>query len=233
MRTRQEKTVRNDLARLVRARLVVASESAEGQRLDEATVKAVTGRSRVPVRFLYQEFFEYLPQFKVWVVTNHRPRVEGNDDAIWRRLRLVPFAVSFIGYEDAGLSAKLDAEQQGILAWAVRGCLEWQRDGLGAPTAVMEATNRYRAEEDVLGTFISERCELDERNEVETKTLRAAYEAFCQTLGEKPLHASVLGKRLAEPRYGIRRNRSVYVGISLLPCEGGEAREADWESPYT
>jgi putative DNA primase/helicase len=209
----KERSVRNDLARLHRARLVVASESTEGRRLDEATVKLVSGGGRVAARFLYGEFFEFTPQFKVWLITNHRPRVEGDDDAIWRRLRLIPFNVSFLGREDKELDAKLEKELPGIFAWAVRGCLEWQAHGLGLPTAVEEATREYRADEDVLGKFINERCVLE--GEVEPAPLRTAYEAFCTEIGEKSLSANILGKRLA--RRGIRRatrNRS-YQGISL------------------
>jgi putative DNA primase/helicase len=213
-RTR-DKGVRNDLARLHRARLVIASESAEGRRLDEATLKAVSGGGSFAARFLYGEFFEFVPQFKVWLVTNHKPRVEGDDDAIWRRLRLIPFTVSFIGREDKELDGKLEAELPGILAWAVRGCLDWQVSGLGLPVAVEEATREYRADEDVLGTFIAEQCVLE--GQVEPAVLREAYGRFCAELGERPLAASVLGRRLA--RRGIsravREGRSVYTGIRL------------------
>jgi putative DNA primase/helicase len=156
----RDKGVRNDLARLHRARLVIASESAEGRRLDETTIKAVSGGGSVAARFLYGEFFEFTPQFKVWLVTNHKPRVEGDDDAIWRRLRLIPFNVSFIGREDKELGSKLERELPGILAWAVRGCLAWQAEGLGLPRAVEQSTNEYRADEDLLGLFLDQRCKL-------------------------------------------------------------------------
>jgi putative DNA primase/helicase len=213
-RTR-DKGVRNDLARLYRARLVVASESGEGKRLDEPTIKAISGGNKIAARFLYAEHFEFVPQFKVWLITNHRPRVEGDDDAIWRRLRLIPFDVSFIGREDKQLDAKLEAELPGIFAWAVRGCLEWQADGLGLPQAVEEATHQYRIDEDVLGAFIAEQCVLE--GEIEPAELREAYERFCNGIGERPLSANVLGRRLAG--HGIKRvtrdRRSVYLGIRL------------------
>ncbi|MGH2899552.1 MAG: DNA primase family protein, partial [Solirubrobacteraceae bacterium] len=106
-RTRGGGGPRNDLARLAGARIVVASESGEGRRLDEATVKEVTGGDTIAARFLYGEHFEFAPAFKLWLVTNHRPRIDGDDDAIWRRLRLIPFNVSFEGREDRTLSAKL------------------------------------------------------------------------------------------------------------------------------
>lgn len=213
----RDKGVRNDLARLHRARLVIASESAEGRRLDEVTVKAVSGGGVIAARFLYGEFFEFVPQFKVWLVTNHKPRVEGDDDAIWRRLRLIPFNVSFIGREDKELGGKLEEELPGILAWAVRGCLDWQAYGLGLPKAVEQATNEYRADEDLLGLFIDQRCELTVDAAVEPALLRAAFEEFCTAMGERTISASVFGRRLA--RRGITRamrdGSNVYVGIRL------------------
>jgi putative DNA primase/helicase len=217
MRTR-DKGTRNDLARLQRARLVAASESGEGRRLDEATVKTLTGGDTIAARFLYGEFFEFRPEFKLWLVTNHRPRVDGDDDAIWRRLRLIPFEVSFIGREDRNLRPTLERELPAILAWAVQGCLAWQREGLGMAGAVESATREYREDEDVLGAFIEERCELGLAEEVEAATLRTAYEAFCKELGERPLTASALGKRLARRGFRVHRGTAggrLYRGLRL------------------
>ena len=206
---------RNDLARLHRARLVTAAESSEDRQLDEATVKEITGGDAIAARFLYGEHFEFTPRFKLVLVSNHRPRVDGGDDAIWRRIRLVPFEQSFEGREDKQLVAKLEAELPGILAWAVEGCLEWQAEGLGEAGAVTRATAEYRQDEDVLGSFLSDRCTLD--GKVATTKLREAYVEFCEDLGEKPLTASVLGKRLG--KRGIRRSQSgkrrSYEGVSL------------------
>jgi len=214
MRARGDRGPRNDLARLHRARLVTAAESGEGKRLDEATVKEITGGDTIAARFLYAEHFEYTPQFKLVLVTNHRPKVDGTDDALWRRLRLVPFTVSFEGREDRKLAEKLDAELSGILTWAVRGCLDWQRDGLGEPAAVTQATTEYRQDEDLLGAFLDEKCVHD--GEIEPAQLRDAYEDYCREIGEKPLAPSVLGKQLA--KQGITKNKraGVYRGVSLI-----------------
>jgi putative DNA primase/helicase len=222
LRARGDRGPRNDLARLHRARLVTAAESGEGRHLDEATVKELTGGDRIAARFLYGEHFEFVPGFKLVIVTNHRPKVDGEDDAIWARLRLVPFDVCFEGREDKTLDAKLEAELPGILAWAVEGCLAWQREGLGQAAAVARATAAYRQDEDVLGAFLAERCVLD--SEIEPAKLRLAYDGFCQELGEKPLAANVLGKALS--RRGIERikRRGVYHGISLRTA-GGEAEQ--------
>jgi putative DNA primase/helicase len=215
-RTRGDRGPRNDLARLHRARLVIASESGEGRRLDEATVKVLTGGDTVAARFLYGEHFEFRPAFKLWLVTNHRPRVDGDDDAIWRRLRLIPFEQSFEGREDRDLAAALEVELPGILRWAIEGCVEWQRNGLGTAAAVERATREYREDEDVLGAFLAERCSLT--SEVEAARLRDAYEGFCAELGEPPLSPSALGQRLR--KRGIRsergaKGRRTYVGASL------------------
>lgn len=207
---------RNDLARLHGTRMVVASESGEGRRLDETTVKQLTGGDTVAARFLYGEHFEFVPGFKLWLVTNHRPRVDGGDDAIWRRLRLVPFEQTFEGREDRGLRGALEEELPGILTWAVKGCLTWQRDGLGKAGAVETATQAYREDEDVLAAFLTERCAPE--GEIEAIELRGAYEAFCGALGERPLGSRVLGRRLARKGIESRRGaqgRRIYVGVRL------------------
>ncbi len=217
-RSRGDRGPRNDLARLHRARLVTASESGEGRRLDEATVKETTGGDTIAARFLYGEHFEFRPQFKLMLVTNHRPRVDGDDDAIWRRLRLVPFEQSFEGREDRQLGPALEAELPGILNWALTGCMAWQRDGLGNAAAVTRATAEYRQDEDVLGAFLEERCAM--AGEVTTEHFRAAYDDYCRELGESPLKANVLGKRLG--KRGIHRARQtdgdrqrIYRGVTL------------------
>jgi putative DNA primase/helicase len=213
----RERGIRNDLARLHRSRLVVASESGEGRKLDEATVKLVTGGDMIPCRFLHQEFFEYLPGFKIFLVTNHRPRVEGDDEAIWRRLRLVPFNVSFKGREDDQLADKLRGELPGILNWAIQGYLEWQEHGLGTAPAVEEATREYREDEDVFGAFLAEHCREEKDAQVAAADLRNAYEAFCKDLGERPLTSSALGKRLARRGIKVERpgGKRIYCGIRM------------------
>jgi len=222
LRARGDRGPRNDLARLHRARLVTAAESGEGRHLDESTVKEITGGDRLAARFLYGEHFEFTPHFKLAVVTNFKPKVSGEDDAIWARLRLVPFDVCFEGREDKTLDAKLEAEMPGILMWAVAGCLAWQREGLGTAAAVTSATAAYRQDEDVLGAFLAERCVME--GEVGPAELRLAYDAYCHEIGEKPLAANVLGKKLA--RRGIERHKraGVYRGVHLRTAdnEGGQ-----------
>ena len=213
-RTRADRSPRNDIARLHRSRLVIASESGASHKLDEAVVKNLSGSDTVSARFLYGEFFEFKPQFKIVLVSNHKPQVDGSDDAIWRRIRLIPFNVSFEGRKDLDLPDKLERELPGILAWAVQGCLGWQRNGLGNAATVDRATGDYRAEEDTLGAFIADRCTLT--GTVITADLRQAYETYCAETGEKPLAAGQLTrqlmKRRIEPKPGRHRT---YHGISL------------------
>lgn len=158
-----------ELATLHGARLVTAAETGEGRRLAESLVKQLTGGDPVTARRMRDDFWQFRPEFKLWLATNHRPQIRGTDHAIWRRIRLIPFDVTFHTAEtgktpqqDQTLPARLREEATGILAWAVRGCLAWQSQGLGAPDAVRDATEAYRAEMDVLAMFFEERCIFDE-----------------------------------------------------------------------
>lgn len=205
---------RNDLARLAGSRLVLANESGKGRRIDEATVKSHTGGDTVVARFLYGEIFEFKPTYKIELITNDRPRIDGGDEAIWARIREVPFRVSFRGREDKTLIDTLQAELPGILAWAVRGCLLWQKEGLGTAAAIEEATQQYRADEDIIGAFLDQSCDME--GQVETATLRDAYENFCRDAGEEPLSGARLGRELSHR--GITRGgsgRRFYIGVSV------------------
>ena len=130
--------IRNDLARLSGARLVSAVEIGMGKKLDEALVKQLTGGDPITSRFLFQEYFEHRPTFKLFMAVNHKPEIRGADHGIWRRLRMIPFNVIIKDDEmDRELIGKLAKELPGILAWAVQGCLEWQRSGLGMPERLL------------------------------------------------------------------------------------------------
>ena len=130
-----------DLARLAGARMVTAIETNVNRQLDEAKIKSMTGGEPITARHLYQNFFEFTPQFKLWLVANDRPHVRATDPAIWRRIRVIPLNVKIPANEvDRGLSEKLKAELPGILSWAIRGDLKWQREGLAEPEAVNVAS---------------------------------------------------------------------------------------------
>ena len=196
---RSSDSVRNDIARLVGARFVSASEAEGGRPLAEAVVKQMTGGDIITARFLFKEFFEFRPAFKVWLAANHKPSVRGTDHGIWRRIRLVPFTVTIPPERrDKRLPERLMAELPGILAWAVRGCLAWQQEGLGVPPEVLAATDSYREEMDVLAGFLDEHCVVQEGAFVATKELYAAYATWAEGAGEKKLSKKWLAMRLAE-----------------------------------
>jgi putative DNA primase/helicase len=222
---RQVGAPRNDLAALVAARLVIASEAGQDASFDEAVVKQVTGSDLISCRYLYGEFFEYKPNFKIWLATNYKPAIRGSDDAIWRRVRLIPFTQQFQrDKRDLQLPAKLRAELPGIMSWAVQGCLDWQRSGLGRPKAVLNATMEYRQESDQVGRFISERCVSGEDVTVAGGALYEAYVQFSQRRGEKCLANNLFAAQIAKRGFEKRRtNRGlVYRGIGLRLETDGE-----------
>lgn len=150
-----------ELAGLVGKRFVVASETEGGCRLAEALVKQLTGGDRITARRMREDFWEFPPTHKLFLATNHKPQVKGTDHGIWRRLLLIPFTATFEGgSKDPELPAKLLTEAEGILAWAVRGCLAWQKEGLQPPPEVVAATQEYRSQEDVVGRFVTECCDI-------------------------------------------------------------------------
>jgi len=210
---------RNDLAALHGARMAIASEAGQQASFDEPVIKHVTGGDRIACRFLYGEFFEYEPRFKVWLATNYKPTIQGTDEAIWRRIRLVPFNQQFKGDKrDLRLGEKLEGELPGILAWAVRGCLAWQQEGLGRPRTVVEATREYRAESDQVGRFLRERCITGPDYSTPGRNLYAAYIRWCQEQGEKPETNVAFAGHIARQGLGKKRTRRgyIYEGLGLL-----------------
>lgn len=146
-------------AALFGKRLVSCTETEASRKLAESTVKMLTGGEKIMARRMKEDFWEFDPTHKIVLSTNHRPVIAGTDHGIWRRLLLVPFLQRFDGeLQDKQLPEKLKAERAGILAWAVRGCLEWQRIGLNPPASVTGATEDYRSSEDIFGRFMADCC---------------------------------------------------------------------------
>jgi putative DNA primase/helicase len=209
------------VADLMGARLVVATEVEEGRRLAEATVKQLTGGDRIRARFMRMDFFEFTPTHKLFLHGNHRPVVRGTDHAIWRRLRLIPFTVTIPREEqDKNLPIRLREELPGILSWALEGCLRWQRSGLTTPPAVMVATDDYRAEMDVLGSYLEEQCVVFEEAYVPAAALYRSYVAWCDANGEHALSQRRLGPALVERGFERRKHGSErrwhWFGVGLL-----------------
>jgi putative DNA primase/helicase len=196
-----QNAIRNDLAALDKARLVVASEGPEGARLDEGIIKQVTGEDEITARFLHREFFTYKPKFKVILVTNHKPVISGTDNGIWRRVVLVPFPIVIKREnQDKQLSAKLERELPGILAWAVAGFHLWREQGLGdLPRALTAANGDYRRDSDVIGTWVEDCCDLDNTNSFSSASdLYRSYSTWAVEMGHRPMSSKSLGDRLRE-----------------------------------
>jgi putative DNA primase/helicase len=209
---RKQGGIPNDLAALAGARLVLCSEPEEDAPLAEGLIKAVTGQDTVTARFLNREFFDYIPQFKLWMMTNHKPRVKGRDNGIWRRLRLVPFTVSIPREDqDQDLGRKLQAEHGEILVWMLDGLKAWRRDGLAPPRAVLDASNAYRREMDQAADFVDDRLQLPGQNELypgdfvaQNKDVYAAYRDWATDNGLKPRSHKWLTQELE--RLGYRQD---------------------------
>jgi putative DNA primase/helicase len=221
-----------DLAMLRGARLVTATETEEGRQWAESRIKSLTGGDRVSARFMRQDFFEYVPQFKLFIAGNHRPGLRSVDEAIRHRFHLIPFAVTIPPEErDGELTEKLKAEWPGILAWIVAGCLKWQVEGLAAPDAVTAATAEYLNSEDAIAAWIDERCERDVIAWSSSKALFASWASWAGKAGEALGSQKKFSQKLAErPNDKFRkhdtRNGKGFFGLRILPQDGGEAA---WE----
>lgn len=221
------RSIPNDVAALAGARFVSTAEPDAGGRLDEAQVKRLTGGDGVSARFLRQEFFTFRPAFKLLLAANHKPTIRGTDEGIWSRVNLVPFTVTIpAGERDKGLLERFRAEAAGILAWAVRGCLEWQRIGLAHPPEVKAATEAYRDEMDVLGPFLAECCTVHPNGMARSGELYKAYADWTEKSGEKPLSQRAFTLRLSERgirsvkgAHGVRMLAGVVLGRVEVPDE--------------
>lgn len=207
-----------DMAGLRGARVVTAIETEQGSRWAESKLKALTGGDKITARFMRQDFFEFIPQFKLLIVGNHKPSIRNVDEAMRRRLHMVPFTITIPpAKRDKTLPERLLAERDGILAWALEGCLEWQRVGLQPPAAVMAATDEYFEAEDAIGRWIDERCDLGNQFTEASNALFADWKLWADNNGEY----AGSNKRFAETLIGrgLERWRSSqakgFRGIAL------------------
>jgi len=217
---KKEGAIPNDVAKLRGARFVWASENERGSRLSEALIKEMTGGDKMSARFMRGEFFEFYPEFKPWLATNHKPQVRG-DRALWNRLKLIPFDVTIPKEQQKPrheVTAMFQAEFPGILNWAIQGCLEWQRDGLGVPEEVVAATREYEAEQDTFAMFLTEKCVRVPNARAGSTALYKTYRTWAEEHGENPVSHKVFASLMSER--GFRKDRMkigfVYFGIGLL-----------------
>jgi len=199
-----------DVARLDGPRFVTAKEIDRGRKLSEALVKELTGQDVVTARFLYGEYFDFIPQFKLFISTNNKPIIRGSDNAIWRRVMFIRFLLELPKEDrDEDLPDKLWAEAPGILAWLVRGCLGWQEMGLDPPQEVLDATEEYRAEMDVIQDFLKDKCIISANLSAPAADLYKAYGEWADEQGltdKERLKQRAFGLALGE--HGFRKGKS-------------------------
>jgi putative DNA primase/helicase len=208
------------IAEIFGKRLILGAETAEGARFNEKLIKDITGGDTLRGRRLYQDAFYFKPNATVWIYGNHRPEIRGNDDGIWRRVRLVPFTRQFTGDQrDPDLLVKLYAELPGILNWLVQGCLLWQREGLSPPSAVMEAVKQYRSDEDLLGDFLHEHVRQSAVENIGKGELFNCYREWAQREGIRyPFSSRGLTRKLRDRGYSDARTTGgshVWRGVAL------------------
>lgn len=216
----------SDIMGLRGKRLVWASETDEGRKVNAGKIKWLTGGDTLTGREMYgRRQVSFRPSHKLFLLTNHKPHANADDYALWKRIHLIPFTKSFVTdpkepnelRADLQLPDKLKAEASGILAWLVRGCLAWQQEGLNPPATVKTATEEYRLEEDTIRIFIDECCETT--GEVQAGKLYAAFKTWCEENGIRPVSGVVFGKQIKERfDHYESRNRVYYVGLDVRGC---------------
>ena len=212
--------ISNDIARLRGTRFVTTTEAEHGRRISEPLIKQITGNDQMTARFLYGEFFNFTPTFKIFMATNHKPVIKGTDHGIWRRIKLIPFTTRIEEEkQDKHLEEKLMREASGILNWLIEGAIRWCREGLKTPNIIINATDEYRAEMDVIGNFIKERCMQGSGMEIKARELFKCYQDWCGDHNEHAVSERFFGLRLKE--MGLDQNRNYdgryWQGIQLKP----------------
>jgi putative DNA primase/helicase len=208
----------NDIARLRGTRFVTTTEAEQGRRLSEPLIKKITGNDQMTARFLYGEYFNFTPTFKIWMATNHKPVIKGTDYGIWRRIRLIPFTTRIEeDKQDKHLELKLKQEASGILNWLLEGIERWKRERLKAPRVILNATDEYRGEMDVIGNFLKECCVQKKEATIRIRELYKAYSDWCDENNEHAVSERFLSMRLKEIGFVQGRTAEArhWVGLAL------------------
>lgn len=206
-----------EIAKLDGARLVTTTEPNEGERFDEGLLKQLTGGDRVSARKLYENEFEFTPQFKLWMATNHKPYVRGRDEGIWRRFIIIPFDKQIPLHEvDRDLTKKLKRELPAIMRWCVDGFLEWQRIGLSEPKIIKEQRDEYRVEMDSIAMFIEECCDVNPLQKIKASELFNAYDQWAKENHQHIMSSTKFGREMAK-RYERKKYQGnrFYYGLNV------------------
>ena len=189
----------NDIARLRGIRFVTTTEAEQGRRLSEPLIKRITGNDQMMARFLYGEFFSFTPTFKIFMATNHKPVIKGTDYGIWRRIKLIPFTTRIPEEkQDKDLELKLRSEASGILNWLLEGTKRWLQERLNAPDEILNATDEYREEMDVIGNFLNDKCLIEKDLTIRIRELYKAYSDWCEDNKEHAVPERFFTLRLKE-----------------------------------
>jgi len=212
----------NDIARLVGIRLLMANETRNGQAFDDLTLKTLVSTERIAARFLYQEFFDFWPSHKILIRGNHKPLIVDESEGAWRRIRLIPFDLQLSEDEvDSTLEAELMKEAPGILAWAVRGCVEWQARGLAPSPRIASASAGYRTDCDLLGEFLEDYA-LDPQNQISQATLWSDWRAWSAAKGMREGSKKSFTRKLESKgirSHGWKGAVRQYTGVRKLTPE--------------
>jgi len=232
--SRQNDAHPTEVADLHNIRLAISSEVKKGRVIDEEQLKRLTGNDRLKARRMNEDFWEFEPTFKLMIAANHKPQVRDDTDSFWDRLALIPFNTRIPdGKVDPHLRAKFKQELSGILAWAVEGCLKWQKDGIAKPDAIKAATDDYRRNEDIIGKFFEEMCRFGKGFQTKSATLASAVKKWCEdnnltyTFREKDLAEKLVANGAVRGRVGPKVDRARgWIGLGMVVVKDGK-----WEEP--
>lgn len=220
-------------AKLFGMRLMIAFETAQDDRLNEARIKTLTGEDGLTGRRMREDFWDFIATHKIILCTNHLPKIRDQDHSTWRRLAVWPFTQTYWDSDkgetgppqlkaDKTLKVKLQAEFEGILAWLVQGCLDWQQHGIIRPDSVRNATNHYKSTQDKLSIFIAERCVTGPQMRVKASTLWGAFQVWAKGNREQPVTSTAFGNAMREGGFEKDDGKRWYLGIDLLSPDSTE-----------
>ena len=203
-------------------RLVVSQETEEGRRWAESRIKGMTGGDPITARFMRQDFFMFEPKFKLLIAGNHKPKLVNVDEAMRRRLHLIPFTVTIPkGRRDTNLAAVLEAEAEGIMAWVIEGAVEYGRVGLAPPRAVLDATAAYFGAEDIFNQWIEDRCERGAQHWEPTGRLFGDWKSYADAANLRAGDQRTFANRLESAGFEAGNSRTRggrhWLGLRIVP----------------